>query len=83
MVKLALKGAQDPTDPSMQMKVFISITLRFVSISSLAAKLPPSKTPIPKYTLSDSSLATKSLPRLSSGTISVVSSRPKELKDKS
>ena len=32
MVKLSLKGAQDPKDSSLQMKVFIEIILRFDSI---------------------------------------------------
>lgn len=32
MVKLSRKGAQDPTDSSLQMKVLSSLSLRFVSI---------------------------------------------------
>lgn len=28
MVKLALKGAQDPADPSLQMKVYLLISYR-------------------------------------------------------
>ena len=83
MVKLSLKGAQDPTDPSLQMKVLIKIILRFDSISSLDAKLPPKKSPTPRSMLSDFLLSTKSSPKPNSGTISVVNSKPKELKDKS
>ncbi len=83
MVKLSLKGAQDPKDPSLQMKVFTSIILRSDSTSCLDANSPPKQSPIPKYMLSDSSHQTKSSPKPNSGTISVVNSKPKEPRDKS
>ena len=82
MVKLAPKGAQDPVDPSLQMKVFLFLSLRSDNTLSLDASSPPKKTPIPKSMPSDSSQETKSLPRPSSGTTWVDNSKPKELKVK-
>lgn len=73
MVKLSLKGAQDPADSSLQMKVLHEFILRQGSILSLDANYPPNRSPVPKYMLSDSSLPTKSSPSPNSGITCVVS----------
>ena len=83
MVKFTLKGAQDPADSSLQMKVLLYFSLRRGSILFWDGKYPPTKTPAPKYSPSASSLPTKSLPNPSSGTICAVSSRPRVLRDRS
>ena len=69
MVKLALKGAQDPKDPSLQMKVLLSKTLRLGNILYSDANFPPIKTLTPKSMPSDCSPETKLSLRPSSGII--------------
>lgn len=82
MVKLSLKGAQDPTDPSLQMKVFISINLRSGNISYLDASYPLKRKTTPKYMQSVFSLETKWSPNLNSGIIWEGNSRLRALKVK-
>lgn len=68
MVKLSIKGAQDPADSSLQMKVPPLIILRLGSTSSSVANYPLSNNPILKFLPSVFSPGIRSLLNLNSGT---------------
>ncbi len=82
MVKLSLKGAQDPADSSLQMKVITFLRLRLDNTWYWAANCPPSKNPTPKSMLSDCSLATMWSPNPNSGTTCEDSSKPRAHRDR-
>lgn len=82
MVKIVQKGAQDPADPSLQMKVQLEL-FRFANILLWEDDSQLSKNPIPRSTPFDSSPAIMLLPNPNSGTTSAGSSKPKAHRDKS
>jgi len=60
MVKLAPRGSQDPSDSSLQMKVYLISIFRSDNISLWVENNPPNKTQLQKSMLSDYSPETTS-----------------------
>ena len=66
MVKIAKKSAQDPTDSSLQMKVY-TLSFRSDNTSFSVEEIPPQLILILLYLLLEFSLRIQLLPSLSSG----------------
>lgn len=82
MVKLAPRGSQDPSDSSLQMKVYLISIFRSDNISLWVENNPPNKTQLQKSMLSDYSPETTSSLNPNSGITWEDNSKQKALKDK-